>query len=152
MKREPLLRFASPLIAAVAVSIGFSAAARAGETYTTKNPTEVIITYHLLNAASSKPIKLPKDTPVLVLGDETAFGDAAIGQVTIHSDTIEGLLQWVGQSFFDGPVAGSNSLAGTEIISIDHMGKVQLQIETPDSFIINNSSGQAVTGTVKLIY
>lgn len=116
--------------------------------------TEQTIKYKLAAGARSAFIKLPANTSVLVMGNQTVTGDIGVGQVVMQNVPAEGL-QWAGSSSFDGPVNSYSGATGTYIMSIDYVADVELRIDfVKDNFgfIIENFASETLTGEVKLIY
>jgi hypothetical protein len=101
MNRKSFHRFATSLLVAVAFSLGSAIAAHA--------TTEVIIKYKLGAGTQTGAIKVPANTPVQLIGDQTNTGDIGVAQVVLHNIPDEGL-QWAGISSADGNV---NSYSGS---------------------------------------
>ncbi len=152
MNRKFFHRFATSLVVAVAFSLGSAIAAHA--------TTEVIIKYKLGAGTQTGAIKVPANTPVQLIGDQTNTGDIGVAQVVLHNIPDEGL-QWAGISSADGNVNSYSGSSGTYIVSLDYDRDVFLQvIFVPNKkggggnfgFIIVNSGSKTLTGQVKLIY
>jgi hypothetical protein len=104
---------------------------------------------------------VPANTPVLVMGNQTVVGDIGVGQLVMQNIPAEGL-QWSGSSSFDGNAINTwNPTNGTYIAALDFDGDVFLLVQfIPNKkgmagnygFIIKNTSGNTLTGQVKLIY
>jgi hypothetical protein len=135
--------FANNLVVAVALSLGSTAGAHAAE---------ITVTINLAPLTATKPITVPKNTPVLVMGNSTIPLDFGVAQVTMQVAPNQGL-QWAGYSTFDGFVSNFWP-AAFYIIAIDFRGCLVLGVDpaTENSFLIGNNCHEEATGTVKLIY
>jgi hypothetical protein len=150
MNRKSFHSLATSFVVAVAFSLGSVVAAHAAE---------LTVKYTLTGATQSPVIKVPANTPVQLIGDQTVTGDIGVAQLVLHNVPSEGL-QWAGVSSVE--TSGVNSYSGangTRIVSLDYDGDVFLEVTVitpktgPDSygFIIVNAAGSH-TGHVKLIY
>ena len=153
MHRKSFHRFATSLVITVAFSLGSAIAAHA--------TTEVIVKYTLGAGTQTGLIKVPANTPVQLIGDQTVTGDIGVAQLVLHNIPDEGL-QWSGSSSADdAPLRGYSGASGTRIVSLDADGDVFLQVlfvlnkkggGGNFGFIIVNSGSKTYTGQVKLIY
>ena len=151
MNRKSLHRFATSLVVAVAFSLGSAIAAHA---------TEIIVKYSLGAGTQTGAIKVPANTPVQLIGDQTNTGDIGVAQLVLQNIPNEGL-QWAGISSAEGNVNNYSGASGTYIVSLDFDADLFLQvIFVPNKkggggnfgFIIVNSGAKTLTGQVKLIY
>lgn len=84
MTRQSFVRFATPLVVAVALSLGL-AAALAGEIVAPPRlPIEEQVTYSLASGDSIKQIKLPENVPVMLSANSTTPDDYGVVQAIIH--------------------------------------------------------------------
>jgi len=113
----------------------------------------MIISYSLADGASSAPITPPADQPVLVMGIQDQAGFRGVGQVTMLRATGQ-FLEWVGlESTASASVTqGFSSVAGTHILYLDFGHSVDLEVDSPDTFVVHNASGGLASGTVTLIW
>lgn len=148
MTRQSFLRLATQLVLPLFLSLGFTAAAHAADAQ------EVTVPYKLAAGESSKPIKLPKNIPVLLSGNQTLTSNFGVGQVIIHCVPSVPGLQWAGISYSAGAAYVNYYPAATFIMSLDTFGDVNINVDNASdcTIVISNTSANPTEGTVKLIY
>jgi hypothetical protein len=151
MNRKSFHSLATSFVIAVALSLGSVVSAHAGVT---------AVKYSLPAHSRTVDFKVPANTPVQLIGDQTVIGDIGVAQLVLHNIPDEGL-QWAGVGSFDfNGVNDFSGSTGTRIVALDYDGYVILEVRaiTPKKgpvsygFFITNSGPLPVTGQVKLIY
>jgi hypothetical protein len=113
----------------------------------------VSVDYNLANGAVSAAIEIPPNIPVTVTGTQINTGFRGVGTAVLLS--IPGnFLEWTGLESTNGSVItqGFDSVAGTHILYIDFLHSVDVEVATPTSIQIHNSSGVPASGTVTLTW
>jgi hypothetical protein len=147
MTRQSFQRLTTSVVVAVALALGSAVSAHA---------TTLIVKYTLAGGTQTGIIKVPKNVPVLLVGNQTVVGDVGVGQVVVQNIPTEAL-QWAGSSSADGPV--NNFSSSGHIMFIDFFSEVELTVSPylvkgveNFGFIIKNTGGSPLTGQVRLIF
>ena len=152
MERYPkMVRFGSLILAAVVATLTLSVVVHATQVITT--PNAAFFTYSLAPGANSAPVTPVANQSVLVMGTQTVFNFRGVGQVSLLH--ISGsFLEWVG---LESPsaaaiTAGFSGTPGTHIVFLDFSHRVDIQVNTPDTFRVHNGDTATRTGNVTLIW
>lgn len=135
------------LVAVLTLAVGVHAA----QTITTPNAAEV--KYDLTAGENSAAVTPVASTPVLVMGVQNSLGYRGVGQVAmLHVPS--SFLEWTG---IESPAAaaltsGFSGTAGTHIVYLDYSHLVQIEVASPDTFVIHNGNTITMTGVVTLIW
>lgn len=138
------------MLAAIVVALNLVVAAQATQTFLT--PNQALFSYHLGPGGSGAPIAPAASTPVLVMGVDNTAGERGIGFVTLLR--VSGtFIQWIGLQAPNGvSVAGHSSAAGTHIAFLDLAGRVDLRVNTADTFVVHNGNSSTQNIVVTLIW
>ena len=150
---QKLPRAAVLFLAAIVTALTCVLVANATQTITTANAA--VATYNLAAGGISVPITPPFGKAVLVMGVNTTIGNRGVGQVTLLRSGIAPLfLEWVGLESTAGAVItqGFSGVLGTHIVFLDFAHTVDIEVNTPDTMRIHNTSAAAQTGSVSLIW
>ena len=138
------------VLAAIVSLLTVAVVARATQTFVT--PNEATYVYSLAAGGNSAAITPPAGTPVLVMGVDNTIGARGVGFVTLLRVTAT-FLQWVGlQAPSAMATSGHSAVAGTHIVYIDLLDKVDLRVNTADTFIVHNANTTVQSVQVKLIW
>lgn len=141
------------VIAAVVAFITMAVVANA--TTTLIVPNAATYTYNLAAGSIGTIIVPATSRPVLVMGTCTTVGNRGVGQVTVLvPSAAPQFVEWVGLESTAGAAItqGFSGVAGTHILFLDFTHLVDLEVHTPTSMRIHNSTGAAATGIVTLIW
>jgi len=110
-------------------------------------------TYNLAAGASSAPFFPAADRPVLVMGIQDTVGTRGVGFVTLLR-VAGSFLEWTGLESTAGSAItqGFSSTPGTHIVFLDFSHKVDIRVNSADSFVVHNANTAAQTGNVTLIW
>jgi hypothetical protein len=144
-------RFGSLVLAALVAILTLSIMVHATQVITT--PNAAFFSYSLAPGANSAPITPVANQAVLVMGTQTTSGIPGVGHVTLLRISGQ-FLEWTGlESCCPGAItAGATNTFGTHIVSLDFAHSVDIQVNTPDTFIIHNGTPLKRTGNVTLIW
>jgi hypothetical protein len=123
-----------------------------------QGPSGIVINYNLAPGASSAPISVAVDTPVLVIANNTTSGDEGTASMTVESTGEMGSLIWSGVNSTNKvntvpTLAGGRSTyykSGEAMLTFDYGSYMALQLEG-DQFVIHNSSTVDQTGTLWIL-
>lgn len=122
---------------------------------TIKTANVATFAYSLAPGTSSAPF-IPVDSqPVLVTGVQTTLNFRGVGRVALLRIP-SSFLEWTGLES-PSPAAitsGFSGTAGTHIVFLDFSHFVDVQVASPDSFVVTNSASSpfTATGVVTLIW
>jgi hypothetical protein len=130
-------------------------------------PLGTVIPFDLASGASSAPIAVPADQPVLVIANTTTANDQGTGFITLEYSPLNGgVLTWNGLNSIPTPTStasaadGYSSNAGTQssvvfmptaMLSFSKSGQVVLEVTDPGHFVIYNGRGAEETGTLWIL-
>ena len=137
----------------IGTSIGASLQTALAQTITV--PRRVVVPYSLEAGAISAPINVVPEKPVLVMGVSTTVGFRGVGQVSLLSSPAgDAILGWVGLESTAGAVItqGFSAVEGTHIVFLDFSHQVDIEVATPTSIRVHNTSSGVRTGRVTLIW
>ena len=144
-------RFGSLILAVLVATLTVSVVVHATQVITT--PNAAFISYSLAAGAKSSAITPVSNQSVLVMGTQTALGFRGTGHVTLLR--IPGsFLEWVGLESPAGAAitSGFSGVAGVHIVFLDFSHQVDIQVNTPDTFIVHNGSTGVRTGNITMIW
>lgn len=142
---------AAVLLALIVGALTLTCTSRAIQT--TVSPNAAIFGYSLAAGANSGAFTPVANQSVLVMGTQTALGFRGVGQVAMLR--VPGaFLEWVGLNSTSGAsiAQGFSGSAGTHIVYLDFSHQVDIQVATPDSFLVHNASSGVRTGNVTVIW
>jgi hypothetical protein len=138
------------LLAAIVAVLTVAVVVQATQTFSTPNVTT--LAYNLAANTSSAAITPPASMPVLVMGVDNTINARGVGFITMLRVPAT-FLQWVG---LNSPSAvatsGHSNVAGTHIVYLDLGDKVDLRVNTADTFIVHNANTTTQSVQVKLIW
>ncbi|MGO9057674.1 MAG: hypothetical protein ACLQU2_09870 [Candidatus Binataceae bacterium] len=156
MIRRKLSRLASLLGAAVIATLTFAVVVHAAGFYVfVSAPQEFTFSYSLAPGAKTGPVTPLAGIPNQIIGVDTTPGYRGVGEVSLLR--IAGsFLEWTGlETPYGAAIAsGFSGTVGTHIVFLDYSHKVQIEVNSPDSFVVHNTntSGAIHTGVVDLWY
>lgn len=151
MKELSLSRFFTLLVGAMVAAATIAVTVHAADAVTT--PSKMILKYSLAPGANSTAVTPVANVPVFVMGVQTTLGYRGVGQVSLLR--ISGsFLEWTG---IESPALavltyGFSGTAGTHIVYLDFSHLVDIEVSTPNSFIIHNANSINQTGQVTMIW
>lgn len=155
MLRRKLSRLVPLLGAAVIATLTFAVVVHASGFYIfVSAPQEFTFSYSLSPGAKTGPVTPLAGIPNQIIGVDTTLGYRGVGEVSLLR--IAGsFLEWTGLETPNGAAitSGFSGSAGTHIVYIDFSHSVQVEVNSPDSFVVHNRSTSVThTGVVDLWY
>jgi hypothetical protein len=113
-----------------------------------EGPNALLVNYSIAPGANSTAITIAENESVFVMGCQTAVGYRGIGSVSMLH--IPGsFLEWVG---LESPTpssitSGFSGVAGTHVVYLDYSHLVDIEVHSPDTFVVQNSASSPITAT-----
>ena len=126
----------------------------ANATQTITAPNAAFISYNLAANANSAAITPATNRSVLVMGCCTS-GAQSVGQVSLlHITSPSSFIVWVGVESYVGAdfTQGHSYTAGTHIVYIDVVHKVDIQVASADTIRVHNANTGTMAGNVTLVW
>lgn len=115
-----------------------------------------VIPFTLGPGASTSPIALPANRPVLVMGATLTENYRGIGQVTVlRTPGASGFIAWTGLEppFSSSITNGWSATTGAHIVYTDNGNGVDIEVSGPDAIRVRNTYPSTThTGTITLIW
>jgi hypothetical protein len=146
-----LSRTVGLLIAAAVASMTLAVTVNAGSVLASANRAS--ITYTLPSGATSAAVTPVTNKPVLVMGTTNTFNFRGVGFVTLLHVPAS-FLEWTGLESTAGSAItqGFSGGTGTHIVFLDFAHQVDIEVNTPDTFVVHNAANATRTGVVTLIW
>ena len=115
-----------------------------------------MISYNLAAGASSTPISLPGNAPLLVIATNTTAGDRGIGSMTVLHVPGQ-FLEWSGVNSTTGtnPVptttGGFSATPNQPMLIVDYGALVTIQVADADHFMVHNATNSTEAGSVWIL-
>ena len=112
------------------------------------------IPFNLGSGAISAPIAVPANQLVYLMGAVTGPSNAGVGQATLFRFPGAGIM-WMGLTHTGGDGGVTANIAsgtGTGIIRLDTADELRVEVSGPDAIRLNNTSANARTGILTLLW
>ena len=152
--KSKLSRFGTVFGAAVIATLTGAVLAHASGFYIfVAAPQEYQFSYNLAAGAKTGAVTPFAGIPNQIIGVNTTPGYRGVGEVSLLR-VAGSFLEWVGLETPSGAAitSGFSGSAGTHIVYLDFSHRVQIEVASPDSFLVHNLSTVTHTGVVDLWY